>query len=219
MKRSHVLILSVLPIVLNNVLTPIAIAGFVGFREFVKNPAYYIFLYGPYLWSVYEIFLAYLALVFLRREGGDVKRVIGGFRDRPLLSIAIVIGFTALSMSLNYVSSLMFGAGTSSNLIKMLPLFTVLYLATVGSIIAGICEEFIWRGYLLTRFETLTGKKVVAVVIQAILFGLYHGPYAISPVVFGLIAGLIYIKTRRLTPLMIGHTIINSIGFTIAYLT
>jgi hypothetical protein len=101
----------------------------------------------------------------------------------------------------------------------MLPLFTVLYLATVGSIIAGICEEFIWRGYLLTRFETLTGKKVVAVVIQAILFGLYHGPYAISPAVFGLIAGLIYIKTRRLTPLMISHTIIDSIGFTIAYLT
>jgi hypothetical protein len=62
--RLHVLILGVLPIALNALFTPTAIGAFVGFREFARNPAYYIFLHGPYFWSIYDLFFAYLALMF-----------------------------------------------------------------------------------------------------------------------------------------------------------
>ncbi|MCF3653807.1 MAG: CPBP family intramembrane metalloprotease [Aigarchaeota archaeon] len=104
--------------------------------------------------------------------------------------------------------SLVFGSGYDTSIFKALPLHVLLYLATIGSIIAGACEELTWRGYLLTRLEKLTGKTIVAVVIQAVLFGFYHGftMYALSVMIFGLITGLIYAKSRRLIPLIIGHT-------------
>jgi membrane protease YdiL (CAAX protease family) len=87
--------------------------------------------------------------------------------------------------------------------------------------IAGICEEFTWRGYILTRLEKITGKTVMAILIQATLFGLYHGftINAIYTTIFGIITGTIYAKTRRLIPIMMGHWLNDAIGFTITYLT
>lgn len=213
---SHVLILSVLPIVLNNILTPAVVVVLVGFKEFITNPGYYIFLYGPYLWSVYDVLFAYLAYLFLRREGEDVKVLVGSVRDRPLLTVSVVVGLVIISFLLSYVTSLVLDGG---DILKKLPLHTLLYLATIGSIIAGICEEFVWRGYLLTRFERLTHKPLLAVIIQAILFSLYHGPGVIYVLIFGLITGLIYVKTRKLIPLMIAHWLNNTVGFSLTLFT
>jgi len=66
---SHILIPSILPIVLNGILTSVVVVVLVGFGVFITNSMYYIFLYGPYLWSIYDIFFAYLAYVFLRSGG------------------------------------------------------------------------------------------------------------------------------------------------------
>jgi membrane protease YdiL (CAAX protease family) len=115
----------------------------------------------------------------------------------------------------------MFGGNNSGGILKMLPPFTTLYLATISSIIAGICEEFTCRGYILTRLEKFTGKTVMAILIQATLFGLYHG-FTINTIyttIFGIITSTIYTKTRRLIPIMMGHWLNDSIGFTITYLT
>jgi len=196
------------------------IGALVGFREFVKNPVYHVFLYGPYLWSIYDVVFAYLAFVFFKSEGENIRETLGRVGDKPLLSITIAIGLVVMCMSLSYGLSLVFG-GYDTSILKALPLRVVLYLVTIGSIIAGVCEEFTWRGYLLTRLEKLTSKTVVTVFIQAVLFGFYHGftMHALSTMIFGLITGLIYAKSRRLIPLMIGHWLNNAIGFSIAYLT
>ena len=78
----------------------------------------------------------------MRSEGGSAGRVIGGVRDRPKLSVSIVVGLAALSTPLSCAFSSIFSVNADSTLIKMLPSFTVLYLATAGPIIAGVCEEF-----------------------------------------------------------------------------
>jgi len=219
--RSHVLVLSIMPIIFNAILTPAIVMILVGFREFAGKPVYYIFLYGPYLWSIYDVAFAYLAYIFLKSEGEDVRRILGGVRDKPLPSILIAIGLIAISMTLSYTLSTMFGGNSGGSILKTLPPFTTLYLATIGSMIAGICEEFTWRGYILTRLEKITGKTVMAILIQATLFGLYHGftINAIYTTIFGIITGTIYAKTRRLIPIMMGHWLNNTIGFTITYLT
>ena len=62
--KLRVLMLGLLPIVVNAIFTPMIIGALVGFREFVKNPVYHVFLYGPYLWSIYDVVFAYLAFVF-----------------------------------------------------------------------------------------------------------------------------------------------------------
>lgn len=44
--------------------------------------------------------------------------------------------------------------------------------------LAGFTEEFFFRGFLQTRLERLAGSKWLAVALTAILFGVYHLPYA-----------------------------------------
>ncbi len=89
------------------------------------------------------------------------------------------------------------------------------YLVFVASIFfhPGFVEELCFRGFLETRLERLFTVKQ-ALVIQAVIFGLYHLPQTVSgttgwlviggmfyPVfafVFGIVMGMIYIKTRNL---------------------
>lgn len=89
------------------------------------------------------------------------------------------------------------------------------YLFFVASIFfhPGFVEELCFRGFLETRLERLFTVKQ-ALVIQAVIFGLYHLPQTVSgtpgwlviggmvyPVfafIFGIVMGIIYIKTRNL---------------------
>jgi hypothetical protein len=42
------------------------------------------------------------------------------------------------------------------------------------SITAGICEELAFRGFLQRQFHALTGNVAVAVLLQGLVFGLFH---------------------------------------------
>jgi membrane protease YdiL (CAAX protease family) len=53
------------------------------------------------------------------------------------------------------------------------PLATLLMLAT-----AGFTEEFFFRGLVLTRIRRWTRSALVAIVLSALCFGVYHLPYA-----------------------------------------
>lgn len=77
----------------------------------------------------------------------------------------------------------------------------------------GLVEELCFRGFLETRLERLFSVKK-ALVIQALVFGLYHLPPVVSgdprwlvvggpfypfiAFIFGVIMGIIYMKTRNL---------------------
>src|SRR5262249_51346613 len=41
----------------------------------------------------------------------------------------------------------------------------------------GFCEELVFRGYLTQQFSAWTGSRVLAVVLQGVVFGLAHGYY------------------------------------------
>lgn len=43
---------------------------------------------------------------------------------------------------------------------------------------AGFTEEFFFRGFLQTRLTVLSGSRLVGLVASALLFGVYHVPYA-----------------------------------------
>jgi len=77
----------------------------------------------------------------------------------------------------------------------------------------GLVEELCFRGFLQTRLERLFSVKK-ALVVQAAIFGLYHLPqvfsgspgwlvlggsfYPFIAFVFGIVMGIVYIKTRNL---------------------
>ena len=99
---------------------------------------------------------------------------------------------------------------------------------------AGFTEEFFFRGFLQTRLTALTRSRIAGVAISAVLFGLYHLPYAyLNPNwsshgdlgaaftsamgqggIGGLVLGTLYALTRgNLIACMIVHSSINAIWF------
>lgn len=88
------------------------------------------------------------------------------------------------------------------------------YLSFVASIFfhPGLVEELCFRGFLQTRLERIFSVKK-ALILQSAIFGLYHIPQVISgggwlilggpfypfiAFIFGLLMGMIYIRTRNL---------------------
>lgn len=224
----HVIVISLLSIVLNNFLTSYVIVSLVSLTEFLKDPVYYIYIYGPILWSIYHIFLTVLVWYFIKREGGTLGEIIGSVGKNILSSIAAVLTLTAFSIAWfqvieSTVNNLIFGVEYMEQFFysfRRIPFTMFLYLILVTSLTAGVCEEIIWRGYLQTRLQHLLGGRIyTATTIQAILFGLWHGPstHAIFTAVFGYIYGLIYARTKILTPIMISHWLGDLLGFSILY--
>jgi uncharacterized protein len=77
------------------------------------------------------------------------------------------------------------------------------------SISAGICEEFVFRGYLQQQFARATGRPWVGVLVSALLFGSAHGYEGIAGMlmitVFGALFSLLAIKRNSLRAGMIAH--------------
>jgi membrane protease YdiL (CAAX protease family) len=82
-------------------------------------------------------------------------------------------------------------------------------LAVVVAISAGVCEEIVFRGYLQRQFRALSGSTVIAVILQAAVFGMahvYQGVRLASMVVlYGMLFGVLAAWRRSLRPGIIAH--------------
>ena len=113
----------------------------------------------------------------------------------------------------------------SGKVLILLPLAFLLLIFT-----AGFTEEFFFRGVLLTRLTNWIGSKFWSIVISAVLFGLYHLPYAyLNPnwpsygdfsgalmtsigegIPAGLLLGFVYVKSKNnLIASILVHTLID----------
>ncbi|SCY96740.1 type II CAAX endopeptidase family protein [Alkaliphilus peptidifermentans] len=90
-------------------------------------------------------------------------------------------------------------------------------LMFIVSISAGICEEVFFRGFILPGYEPLGKKK--AVVLSAILFGVFHfNLYNLfGPIVLGLVFGYLVILTDSLYAGIIGHIANNGFAVTLGF--
>jgi membrane protease YdiL (CAAX protease family) len=82
-------------------------------------------------------------------------------------------------------------------------------------------EEYAFRGYLTQAFGGLFGSRVVAVVMPALLFALAHGlgqswPVFVDRLAFGLVAGVLVIRTGGLEAAIAMHVLNNFLAFGLA---
>jgi membrane protease YdiL (CAAX protease family) len=81
---------------------------------------------------------------------------------------------------------------------------------------AGICEEFLYRGYALTILSSMTGSIVVGALLSSIAFGIGHAYQGRTGVVGATITGLLYaavfLATGSLYPCMLGHFVQDIAG-------
>ena len=91
---------------------------------------------------------------------------------------------------------------------------------------AALCEEIIFRGFILRWVEKLAGggqgALVLAIIVQAILFGLSHYPQGrtgvFTTILGGILWGVIFLAGgRQLWVVIMGHATVDTILFTLAY--
>ena len=149
----------------------------------------------------------------LRRTGTRLRDLIGArwasWKD-VVRDIAVALGFWAAWTALEIVVAPSLGPDTAKGIDTLLPR-TVPEMAAwvLLSLSAGFCEEVVFRGYLQTQFEALTGSVPLAVIAQAVIFGVSHGYQglrnAIVITVLGALYGLLAHWRRGLKPGMIAH--------------
>jgi hypothetical protein len=160
-----------------------------------------------------------------RREGIQLRLVMGRWPERPRwLAIAGLI-LAALGFS---VSSFLIAAAVLS---YQFPLFVeqilrqidaeatprtanLLFYQVVSAIttivVAPITEEWIFRGFILQRWG-VKWNLPLALIVSSVWFGLLHlNPIGLT--IFGLIMGLLYIKTRSLLIPIAGHALNNLVA-------
>jgi len=88
------------------------------------------------------------------------------------------------------------------------------WLRILTCVTAGITEELIFRGYILSRLTLLVKGKYWPLVISALIFGFIHITYrSLSELIFafsiGLIYGYHYQKYHNIYPVMIAHILVD----------
>jgi hypothetical protein len=96
----------------------------------------------------------------------------------------------------------------------------------IAWLVGGICEECLFRGFLLNRVEALLGggtaALAIAIVAQAALFGalhLYAGTFGFMyATLFGVVHAMFYLVARRnLWPGIVVHAAWDSVAFWSVY--
>jgi membrane protease YdiL (CAAX protease family) len=99
------------------------------------------------------------------------------------------------------------------------PVELKLFLAL--SLAAGVCEEIVFRGYLLPYFDSLVGRAG-AVLATTLLFGVghaYQGPRGIVRTgIVGLLLAGAYVATGSLLASVLLHVVIDAASGMVAYL-
>lgn len=162
---------------------------------------------------------AFLALYMLARNG-ERPSSIGIDASQPGRDLLRGAGLAALiggcGLGLYYLA---FRAGASLNIVAAgLPdvwwRFPVLVLSALQD---GILEEVLVVGYLISRLRLIGVQPWSAIAISAVLRGSYHlfqgfGPF-FGNAIMGVIFGYLFLRWQRSNPMIIAHTLINSVAF------
>ena len=92
--------------------------------------------------------------------------------------------------------------------------------AVLFPLVNPIVEEMHYRGHVQPRLEPLSGTGALAISVMAVGFALQHVTYALSIpgigvyvaayLVWGIGAGIVYTRMRRLTALIAAHFVTNA---------
>ena len=116
-----------------------------------------------------------------------------------------------------YLLARQLGINTTIVMADLTEAWWTIPMYVLAAFMNGCLEEVVMIGYLFTRWRQAGWQPAVIVVVSALIRGTYHlyqgfGGF-ISNLVFGLLLGWLYTRTRRLWPLMIAHALIDVVAF------
>ncbi|HHX38961.1 MAG TPA: CPBP family intramembrane metalloprotease [Armatimonadetes bacterium] len=163
---------------------------------------------------------------FTRREGMGLFKLVGFERAR--LHWDVLLGLVLIPVSLVFIFGgtyaaawIVYGTLKPPLLFGDLPLPAALYGVLVWPFIWGLTEQMTYNGYLLPRFQVLARNTSLAVAVVAFVWSLQHSfmPLTLDTefMTFRLLAAvpntlfqtLVYLRLRRLVPLVVAHALMD----------
>ncbi|HEX6615415.1 MAG TPA: CPBP family glutamic-type intramembrane protease [Gemmatimonadales bacterium] len=184
---------------------------------------------GPWL-PVYGTLIdaACLALLWhlTRREGIGLLDLAGFERSRlardALLGVALVpVNLLFILGGVYAAGWLLYGSLTPPYFSGPLPWLAALYGVLVWPFIWGLAEQMTYNGYLVSRFQVLSGSTAAAIAVVAFVWSLQHvfmpltfdpkfmAFRLLSPVPNSVFDTWFYLRFRRLIPLAVSHALMD----------
>ena len=171
---------------------------------------------------VFDLAPVWLVFHLLRRSGEGVAAIglgrgrLGSDLGRGFVLFAVV-GLAGVGVYLGSVE-----LGVNRYVVPVPPLghWWTIPILVLGSLQAALLEEVVAVGYLVTRLRQLRWTALAAVGASALLRGGYHlyqgwGAFA-GNAVLGALFGVVFLRTRRLWPIVIAHMLLDvaaGVGF------
>jgi hypothetical protein len=167
-----------------------------------------------------EWLLFALAAWGIRMSGISISSVIGGRWSTPKLFLRdLGIGALFLLGSNTALAALsaVLHPGPNANIARMLPRSRIeIVLWVLVSLSAGICEEFVTRGYLQKQLSGMLKNATAGLMVQGIIFGAahaYQGPRRMLIIaLLGCMLGWLAQWRQSLRPGMLSHFLQDAMG-------
>ena len=130
------------------------------------------------------------------------------------LGLAALIGLPGLAL---YQVARMLGMNAAVEPAELYDTWWRIPVLLLVAFANGWAEEVIVVGYLITRLRQLPVSPIVAVIASSVLRGVYHlyqgFGAGLGNLAMGLVFGYVWLRTGRLWPLIIAHTLIDAVAF------
>jgi CAAX protease family protein len=159
--------------------------------------------------------VSYVWFLGVKPAGGNFRNLIGGkwstigdvLRD---IGVAFLFWLVVIVVLVGFQFSIGKSPQTAKAVFMLAPgSLSEMIMWVVLSVTAGICEEFIFRGYLQKQFLVITGSDAAAVALQAVFFGIAHSYQGVKAMVtitvYGALFGMLAVYRKSLRPGMIQH--------------
>jgi membrane protease YdiL (CAAX protease family) len=128
--------------------------------------------------------------------------------------IALAIGVPGLGL---YLGARALGLNTQVQASGLTDTWWTIPVLVLSAAQNAVLEEVIMIGYLFTRLRQLAWRLPVIIVVSALVRGSYHlyqgfGGF-VGNAIMGAIFGLIYLRWRRVGPLVVAHTLLDVAAF------
>ena len=161
----------------------------------------------------------YLLWVYQRPHGGPLRSM-GFDLRRPGFDLglgsAVFVGIGIGGLVLYYVSREL-GYNTSVSPANLTAAWWTVPMLLLLAVKNAVLEEVVMVGYLFTRWRQTGGGIVAVLVGSALIRGAYHlyqgfGGF-VGNVVMGVLFGWLYLRTKRVMPLVVVHSLLDIFAF------
>jgi membrane protease YdiL (CAAX protease family) len=161
-----------------------------------------------------------LALYLLNLTDPPGGRTIGLDLQRPRFDlgfgalIAIAIGVPGLAL---YALGRVIGINTDVQASGLGDHWWTVPVLILSAVENALLEEVVVIGYLFTRLRQLAWNVVAIIALSSVIRGAYHLYQGIGPffanLIMGVIFGLIYLRWKRVGPLVVAHSLLDIAAF------